>query len=62
MPRLWRLRLICCGKDNGSQIFKTWEDAEDFRLSWTTGPGVAKEPDEIGHDRSAIIEEAEGEG
>ena len=43
----WRVRLICCGRDDGAVTFPTWEDAEDFRVSY-----VAAE----GHDRAAIIE------
>lgn len=49
----WRLRLICCGRDDGTETFDAWEDADAFRESYTTGPGVGLDD----HDRAAIIEE-----
>lgn len=47
----WTLRLICCGRDDGTECFDTWNEADAFRESYTTGPGVG--PD--GHDRAAIL-------
>lgn len=43
----FRVRLTCCGYDDGSWAFPTWADADALRESY-----LAVE----GHDRSAIIE------
>lgn len=49
----WRLRLICCGHDDGTETFDTWDQADAFRESYTSGEGVG----DGGHDRAAVIEE-----
>ena len=49
----WRLALICCGRDDGVEWFATYEEADAFRESYTSGPGV-DEPG--GHDRSTILD------
>lgn len=51
--RRWRLRLICCGRDDGTEAFDTWNEADSFRESYTSGEGVGAD----GHDRAAVIEE-----
>ena len=63
--RSWRVKLTCCGRDNGHFTAETWEQAESFRESYTNGPGVHPEgysaPHHApGHKRSAIIERAAG--
>lgn len=57
----WRLRLICCGRDEGSVRFQTSEEADAFRESYTSGPGVhpngySAHETETGHKRAAIKE------
>lgn len=52
----WRLRLVCCGRDDGEEFFATWEEADSFRQSYTSGPGVGMG----GHDRAAILERPDG--
>ena len=57
---IWKVRLICCGRDDGTEQFSTWGEADAFRCSYTRGPGVADptQPWRGGHDRAAIIERA----
>lgn len=56
---IWRIRLICCGHDDGDVFRDTWEQANEFRQDYTYGTGVRHfngrhwEP---GHDRAGIIE------
>lgn len=53
----WLVRLICCGRDDGSQVVRTWDEANAFREAYTSGVGV-KGPDwpwAGGHERSAIV-------
>lgn len=50
----WELQLICCGRDDGSEKFDTWETADAFRNSYTSGPGIAGD----GHDRAAVLKVA----
>jgi DNA repair exonuclease SbcCD ATPase subunit len=56
----WRLDLTCCGRSNGVEYFETWEKADAFRESYTSGVAVAehgysaKEYEE-GHRRAGII-------
>lgn len=59
--RAWRVRMICCGRDAGAEmIFGTWDEADQFRESWTSGPAV--DPHGYsgdgyhGHQRAGIIE------
>lgn len=53
------VRLICCGRDDGSVTFENYEAAEAFRESYLTGAGVAEHQLwETGHRRAAIIEQA----
>lgn len=47
----WTLLFICCGRDDGSKTFDSWEAADAFRDSYTSGPSVG----ENGHDRAAIL-------
>lgn len=57
----WKLRFICCGREDGTERFETWEEADAFRRSYTSGSGIAN-PAELwkgGHDRAAIISLAE---
>lgn len=53
----WLLRLICCGRDDGVERFGTWSEADRFRESYCSGPGVlqADRPQYGGHDRAAIL-------
>jgi hypothetical protein len=64
MPE-FTLQLICCGRDDGRQTFGTWEDAQDFRESYTTrgavcekGYGCGQLKCGNGHHRAAIIQRA----
>lgn len=47
----WELQLICCGRDDGTETFDTWEAADAFRESYTSGPGVGGS----GHERAAVL-------
>ena len=52
--------MICCGLDDGYIAFATWNDADKFRESYTSGIAVAKHgysaaPDESGHKRAVIV-------
>lgn len=52
----WALDLICCGRDDGTEVFASWSDANEFRLSYVTPIGHDN------HDRAGIIRRAlEGE-
>lgn len=35
----WALDLICCGRDDGTQVFRTSEDADEFRESYCAPVG-----------------------
>lgn len=48
----WLLQLVCCGYDDGTERFATWEEADEFRESYCSLPG---------HQRSAILREALGD-
>lgn len=50
----WRIDLICCGRDDGAMFTQTWEQADGFRESYCTGPGVSVGGSH-GHVRSAIV-------
>lgn len=55
---IWRVRLICCGRNDGDIFRDTWEEADQFRQAYTSGPGVAA-PGQLrhgGHVRAGIIE------
>lgn len=59
----WQCHLICCGKDDGTEGFDTWEEADAFRRAYTSGPGVAKHGfsaplSEGGHRRAVIIKDS----
>lgn len=43
---LWRLDLICCGREDGHIVRETWDEADEFRKSYI---------DAGGHDRQAIL-------
>ena len=54
------MELTCCGRDNGVEIFSSWEEADKFRESYTSGVavnphGYSAHPTEAGHKRSAVI-------
>jgi len=58
MSAIWRVRLICCGRDDGDIFRDTWDEADEFRQQYTSGAGV-RHFDRIwhdGHDRAGIIE------
>lgn len=42
----WRLRLVCCGHDDGYRRCPTWDDAHDLRGSYMVTEG---------HERSAVL-------
>lgn len=61
---MWHLRLICCGRDDGTMVFSAWDEAQAFRESYTSGPAIAvhgfsSEPRESGHRRAAILTESD---
>lgn len=49
--RVFRVRLTCCGRDDGTTCPMSWRDADRFREAYLSGPGVDRE----GHKRSAVI-------
>ena len=51
------VRMTCCGRDLGERTFTTWQEADDFREAYLSGPGVAPDSPN-GHVRSAIIVDA----
>ena len=53
---VWRVRLICCGRDDGDIFRDTWEEADQFRQGFTSGSGVAAPGLLGGHVRAGIIE------
>lgn len=58
----WRLRLVCCGMHDGFAYAKTWDEADQMRESYTSGPGVnplgySAHPSASGHKRAAIVEQ-----
>lgn len=54
---IWRVRLICCGRDAGDILRDTWEEADQFRQDYTSGAGVRGPGWPFGgHDRAGIIE------
>jgi hypothetical protein len=46
----WCVKLICCGREDGTFEAATWEEADHFREAYVRAEG---------HDRTAIIESAE---
>lgn len=57
----WRVRLVCCGRDDGVVTFLSWEEADAFRDAYVQGAGVAEHGysaahHEPGHRRAGIIE------
>jgi hypothetical protein len=46
----WRLRLLCCGRDAGTEWFATWDEANAFRMSYIRKLWA------YDHDRVAILE------
>lgn len=61
-PKLmWTVRMICCGRDYGSQSFATWNEAEAFREAYISGPGVndTKVEHASGHIRSGVISQGD---
>jgi hypothetical protein len=54
------VRLTCCGRDDGKHGPCSWAEADAFRESYLSGPGVKdpEHPGRGGHERSAIIEAA----
>jgi hypothetical protein len=60
---IWRVRLICCGRDDGDIFRSTWQEADQFRQSYTSGTGVRHFDGRgwrSGHDRAGIIEQIGG--
>ena len=60
-PEPWRLRLICCGRDDGELFFPTGDAADAAREAYMSGVGVAtfgysSTSAESGHRRAAIKE------
>jgi hypothetical protein len=57
--KAWRVVLTCCGRVAGDFYADTWEEANDFRESYTSGPGVNPRGysggAESGHQRSGVI-------
>ena len=55
---LWRVRLICCGRDAGDIFRDTWEEADQFRQDFISGTGVGnpRKPWLGGHIRAGILE------
>ena len=55
----WRVTMTCCGREAGTQEFDTWEAADAFRETYTSGPGVDPHgysgTGHAGHQRSAVI-------
>ncbi len=59
--------MSCCGRDDGIIVFSTWEEAEKFRESYTSGVAVAEHgysagPHESGHKRAVVITQAQWDG
>jgi hypothetical protein len=59
----WKVMLTCCGRDNGVYEAATWEEADAFRESYTSGPGVNPYGYSggftSGHQRSGVITKAQ---
>ena len=55
---IWRVRLICCGRDDGDVFRDTWGEADEFRQAYISGPGVydPRKPHIGGCRRAGIIE------
>lgn len=56
---MFAVQLTCCGRDDGCPAFSTWQEADEFREAYLSGPDVGA-PTEMrfgpgGHSRSAII-------
>lgn len=51
----WIVKLICCGRDDGIYQADTWEEADSFRESYTSGPYVNVPG---GHERAGIVEKS----
>jgi hypothetical protein len=65
VSEIWRVRLICCGRDDGDIFRDTWQEADEFRNAYTSGAGVRHFNGrywESGHDRAGIIERIGGDG
>ena len=43
---MWRVDLICCGRDEGHVVRQTWFEADEFRNSYI---------DAEGHDRQGVV-------
>lgn len=60
MTTVWTVRLICCGREDGSVATDTWEQADTLREEYTSGLGVhpagySAPVGAQGHRRAAII-------
>ncbi len=56
----WTVKLVCCGRDDGEYIAKSWEEASSFRESYTSGEAVNEQgysatEHSPGHKRAGII-------
>lgn len=66
MTKIWRVRLICCGRNDGEYLAETWDEADAFRESYTGRDDVGTiDPHGYsgtgwdGHQRAGIIERME---
>ncbi len=60
-PR-WKLRMVCCGRDDGTMYFETWEEADSFRESYIKGQAVdphGYSGSGPGHQRAAVLSREE---
>lgn len=60
---IWYLRLLCCGREDRVESFMSWEEADAFRQSYISGPGVTVDTFANGHlgghDRAAVLDVVE---
>lgn len=58
----FQIHLICCGSDDGYSYAENWQEADDFRNSYRSGPGVAEDDNRWhGHVRQGIIEDVDAD-
>ena len=54
--KTWLVQLTCCDRADGVFAADSWEEAQAFRESYTSGPGIkGGHIGDTGHDRSAVI-------
>lgn len=54
--KMWRVRMICCGTDDGVRDFDSWETADRFRNAYTGDGNMGSLALKEGHKRTGIIE------